>query len=73
MAKMKNLIMDMEEMFWEGAQDIVHEYQNFLDFEEVMKNQKDLVKHWPSWEAVRETLEEIYCESHDNWIGISDA
>lgn len=68
-----NYVIECEEMFWDGAQDIVHEYPNFLDFEEVMKKQMDLVNHWPSWEAVRETLEEIYCETHSNWIGISDA
>lgn len=70
MAKVKSLIMDTEERFWERAEDIVFEYPNFLDFEEVMKTHKHLVKSCPTWDDIRETLEEIYCESHDDWIGI---
>ena len=45
MGKVKAWAMDCEEMFWDGAQDVVIECENYEQFVEVMKPQLDLVVH----------------------------
>ena len=45
MGKVKAMAMDMEEMFFEGAQDVIIECESFMEFLEVMKPQLDLVAH----------------------------
>ena len=42
---MSNWILDNEEMFWDGAQDVILECDTFEEFVGVMKPQMDLVVH----------------------------
>ena len=45
MGKVKAMAMDMEEMFFDAAGDVIHECDHFSEFVDVMKPQMDLVSH----------------------------
>ena len=58
---MSNWILDNEEMFFEGANDVLHECESFEEFEKVMAPQMDLVAHLDN---VSERLSEMW---NDFW------
>lgn len=52
MGKVKAMAMDMEDMFFDGAADVVHECEDFEQFYDLMRPQLDLVKHMDIVEVV---------------------
>ena len=56
---MSGWILDNEEMFLEGANDILHECESLEEFIEIMKPQMDLVSHMDN---VEEQLSEMWNE-----------
>ena len=56
---MSNWILDNEEMFFEGAGDVIHECESFEEFVGIMKPQMDLVPHLDN---VEEQLSEMWNE-----------
>lgn len=67
MGKMKALAMDMEEMFFEAANDVVLECESFEDFYDLMRPQLDLVKHMDIQEVVN-ILNGIWNDSWGDFI-----
>ena len=58
--RIKDLIIENEEKFWDIAQKIIGEYESFIDFEyELYMNHHHLVEHL-HWEDVSDNL-------HDGW------
>lgn len=62
---MSSLILDDQEMFWEGAQDVVIECESFQEFVGMMKPQMDLVVNIPQEEII-EDLHELWNEAQGN-------
>ena len=58
---MSGWILDNEEMFFEGANDVLHECESFQEFVGIMKPQMDLVSHIDN---VEEQLSEMW---NDFW------
>ena len=58
---MSGWILDNEEMFFEGANDVLHECESFQEFVGIMKPQMDLVSHLDN---VEEQLSEMW---NDFW------
>ena len=58
---MSSWILDNEEMFFEGANDVLHECESFEEFKKVMAPQMDLVAHLDN---VSEQLSEMW---NDFW------
>ena len=58
---MSGWILDNEEMFFEGANDVLHECESFQEFVGIMKPQMDLVPHLDN---VEEQLSEMW---NDFW------
>lgn len=56
---MSSYVMDCEEQFYEGAEDVKIECDNIEDFMSIMSSQLDLVKHLELSE-VTEVLKEIW-------------
>ena len=56
---MSSWILDNEEMFFEGANDVLHECESFQEFVGIMKPQMDLVSHLDN---VEEQLSEMWNE-----------
>ena len=54
---MSSWILDNEEMFFEGANDVLHECESFQEFVGIMKPQMDLVSHLDN---VEEQLSEMW-------------
>lgn len=52
MGKVKAVAMDMEDMFFDAAADVVHECEDFEQFYDLMRPQLDLVKHMDVHEIV---------------------
>ena len=63
---MSSWILDNEEMFFEGANDVLHECESFEEFKKVMAPQMDLVAHLDN---VEETLSAMY---HDAWSDMEE-
>lgn len=59
MGAMKNFAMDMEEEFFGGAQDIVHEFWSYKEFVTKMMEYRDQVSHL-SDQYIMECLAEMY-------------
>ena len=51
MAKVKNLIMDMEEQFFSAVQDVAHECETLDQLFAITNSQRDLVAHMSSNEV----------------------
>ena len=63
---MSNLILGNEEMFWDGAQDVILECDSFEDFVGVMKPQMDLVVHLDNVEdQLSEMWNEFWSDKHE--------
>ena len=58
---MSSWILDNEEMFFEGANDVLHECESFQEFVGIMKPQMDLVPHLDN---VEDQLSEMW---NDFW------
>ena len=58
---MSGWILDNEEMFFEGANDVLHECESFQEFVGIMKPQMDLVSHIDN---IEEQLSEMW---NDFW------
>ena len=58
---MSSWILNNEEMFFEGANDVLHECESFQEFVGIMKPQMDLVPHLDN---VEEQLSEMW---NDFW------
>ena len=56
---MSSWILDNEEMFFEGANHVLHECESFQEFVGIMKPQMDLVSHLDN---VEEQLSEMWNE-----------
>ena len=52
MAKVKSMAMDMEDMFFDAAGEVVFECDDFEQFYDLMRPQLDLVKHMAIQEVV---------------------
>ena len=62
---MSGWILDNEEMFFEGANDVLHECESFQEFVGIMKPQMDLVPHLDN---VEEQLSEMWNEFWSNHV-----
>tara|TARA_B100001113_G_C21094868_1_gene616088 strand:+ start:341 stop:550 length:210 start_codon:yes stop_codon:yes gene_type:complete len=63
---MSSMILDNEEMFFDGANDVIIECDTFEEFLEMMKPQMDLVVHL---DDVEERLSAMY---HDAWSDMKE-
>ena len=62
---MSSWILDNEEMFYDGAQDVILECESYQEFLSVMEPQMDLVVHLPT-EEVYNNLSEMWNETWSN-------
>ena len=62
---MSSWILDNEEMFYDGAQDVITECESYEEFLGMMKPQLDLVAHLPL-EQVLDNLSELWNETWSN-------
>ena len=62
---MSNWILENEEMFFDGAHDVIHECDSFDEFLEIMTPQMDLVSHLDS---VEDQLAELW---NDFWSDVA--